>query len=97
MEDVHGLEDAVAAQDHEIVGFYLNVVADHIRDAAEVGLQFALHLVLVILDGFVLELPEASGKSALAHQSIVLHEASCAFDAISLVSSRLDKVRSTGK
>ena len=34
LEDVHGLEDAVAAQDYEIISFYLNVVADHIRDAA---------------------------------------------------------------
>lgn len=36
LEDVHGLEDAIAAQDHEIVSFHLNVVADHIRDAAEI-------------------------------------------------------------
>lgn len=36
LEDVHGLEDAIAAQDHEIIGFYLNVIADHIRDATEI-------------------------------------------------------------
>lgn len=60
LEDVHGLEDAIGAEDHEIVGLYLDVVADHVRDAAEIGLQFPLHLVLIIFNGFVLELSEAS-------------------------------------
>lgn len=52
--DVHAFEDAVSAEEDEVVGVGLEVEADDVRYAAEVGLHLALHLVLVVfqvLDG----------------------------------------------
>ena len=87
MVDGHAAEDAVGGEQHEVVLVHLQVEHHHLGDTAQVGLQFALELVLIVLHRLrysvmylVLELAQTSGQRALAHEPVVLDETSCPFN-----------------
>lgn len=71
LEDVHGLVDAVGAEQDEVVGVGLDVEADDVRDAAQVGLHLPLHLVLVVLQ--VLSHPNYTLYSNWPKQRLRVH------------------------
>ena len=45
----------------------------------------------------VLELSEAAAEGALAHQSVILHEATRRLDAVSLIAAALYQKEATGR